>query len=793
MQDYEKLGVFYLGRRYDIDARASQPDLLLYDSKDLVTHAVCVGMTGSGKTGLCIGLIEEAAIDGIPSILIDPKGDLANLMLTFPDLKASDFQPWINADEARNKGMTPEQYAQDQADRWRKGLADWDEDGERIRRLKDAAEFAVYTPASSAGRSVSVLQSFAAPPEQVIDDREAMRDRVAVTASSLLSLAGIEADPVQSREHILLSTILDRSWRDGKNLDLAGIIQQIQTPGFNKVGVLDLDSFYPSKDRFGLAMQLNNLLASPGFESWMQGDPLDIGQILYTPKGKPRVAIFSIAHLGDAERMFFVSLLLNQLLGWVRTQSGTTSLRALFYMDEIYGYFPPVANPPSKSPLLTLLKQARAYGLGVVLATQNPVDLDYKGLANTGTWLIGRLQTERDKARLLDGLEGAAASAGGQFDRARIDKILAGLGSRVFLMNNVHENAPEVFQSRWTLSYLRGPLTKAEIRQLGQSAGSAPAAAATVPAPAEVQSARPVLPPEISQQFVPVRDRAQKSVTYVPRLLGVAQVHMLDAKTRVDQVEDVLSVVEVTNEAVPVNWDNARLMDWSVSDLESEPADGAQFAEVPAAAAKAKNYAAWGKDFTNWVFQNSKLTLYQSPSTGLVSNPGEAEREFRIRLQQTAREDRDARTDALRKKYASKFASLNDRLQRAQQAQEREAEQARAQTMNTAISVGTSLLGALFGRKTISVTNLGRVGTAARAATRTYKERQDVERAGESVAAVQQQIDELNADLQNEIADLQAKSDPATEQLEPIEVRPKKANIAVKLVCLAWVPSEQAK
>ena len=599
--------------------------------------------------------------------------------------------------------------------------------------------------------------------------------------------------PVQSREHILLSTILDRNWRDGKNLDLAAIIQQIQTPGFNKVGVLDLDSFYPSKDRFGLAMQLNNLLASPGFEAWMQGDPLDIGQILYTPQGKPRVAIFSIAHLGDAERMFFVSLLLNQLLGWVRTQSGTTSLRAMFYMDEIYGYFPPVANPPSKRPLLTLLKQARAFGLGVVLATQNPVDLDYKGLANTGTWFIGRLQTERDKARLLDGLEGAAASAGGQFDRARIDKILAGLGSRVFLMNNVHENTPEVFQTRWTLSYLRGPLTKAEIRQLGQSAESGAPAAATAAAPPAVQSARPVLPPEIPQQFVPVRDRAQKSVTYVPRLLGVAQVHMLDTKTKIDQVEDVLSMVEITNEAVPVNWDNARLMDWSVSDLESEPADGAQFADVPAAAAKAKNYAAWGKDFATWVFQNSKLTLYKSPSTGLVSNPGEAEREFRIRLQQAAREDRDARTDALRKKYASKFASLNDRLRRAQQAQEREAEQARAQTMNTAITVGTSLLGALFGRKTISAANMGRVGTAARAATRTYKEHQDVERAGETVAAVQQQIDELNGDLQNEIADLQAKSDPATEQFDSIEVRPKKANIAVKLVCLAWVPAEQAK
>ncbi|HEX9028748.1 MAG TPA: DUF87 domain-containing protein, partial [Anaerolineales bacterium] len=460
MEDFEKLGVFYLGRGYDLAQAKAKEDLLLYDSKDLVTHAVCVGMTGSGKTGLCISLIEEAAIDSVPAILIDPKGDLGNLLLTFPQLRGEDFLPWINQDDARQKGLSPQDYANQQAQMWQKGLAAWGQDGARIQRLRGAADFDIYTPGSNAGIPISILKTFSAPGQSVLDDNETMRNRVSSTVTSLLGLIGIDADPLQSREHILLSTILDHAWRAGQDLDLPTLIQQVQTPPVSKIGVLDLESFYPSKDRFGLVMAINNLLASPGFSAYMEGQALDIGNILYTPQGKPRIAIFSIAHLSDPERMFFVSLLLNEVLSWMRAQSGTTSLRALLYMEEIFGYLPPVSNPPSKLPLMTLLKQARAFGVGVVLATQNPVDLDYKALSNTGTWFIGRLQTERDKARLLDGLEGASAAAGSAFNREDIDKVISGLGNRIFLMNNTHEDAPEVFQSRWALSYLRGPITR---------------------------------------------------------------------------------------------------------------------------------------------------------------------------------------------------------------------------------------------------------------------------------------------------------------------------------------------
>ncbi len=414
--------MFYLGRPYDLASKQPKPGWLLYDSKDLVTHAVCVGMTGSGKTGLCIGLLEEAAIDGIPALVIDPKGDLANLLLTFPLLRGEDFAPWVNEDDARKKGLAPADYAAQQAGLWRKGLAEWGQGGERLQKLRDAAEFVVYTPGSTAGLPVSILKSFAAPPQVMLDDIELLRERISTTVTSLLGLVGVQADPIKNREHILLASILDSAWRKGLDLDLSMLIQQIQTPPITTVGVLDLESFFPAKDRFTLAMQLNNLLAAPGFAAWMEGEALDVGQMLYSSAGRPRIAIFSIAHLSDAERMFFVALLLNQTLSWVRTQSGTTSLRALLYMDEIFGYCPPVANPPSKAPLLTLLKQARAYGLGVVLATQNPVDLDYKGLANTGTWFIGRLQTERDKARVIEGLEGAAVSSGKKFDRQRMEQ-----------------------------------------------------------------------------------------------------------------------------------------------------------------------------------------------------------------------------------------------------------------------------------------------------------------------------------------------------------------------------------
>src|SRR4051812_17779370 len=466
MAEIDKPGSFFLGRPHDISKKKTGSEPLLYDSKDLTTHAVCVGMTGSGKTGLCLALIEEAALNGIPVIAIDPKGDLGNLLLAFPKLEPGDFRQWIDESEAARKKLSPDEYAASQAEQWRKGLDSWGEGPDRIRRFCDTVDRVIYTPGSSAGIPITVLKSFAAPPAELVADADAFNERVSSATSGLLALMGVDSDPVRGREHIFLSTLLDTAWRAGKDVDLGQLIQDINRPPITKVGAVDLESFYPAKDRTKLAMTLNNLLASPSFAAWMVGEPLDIERILYTPEKKPRLAIMSIAHLDDAQRMFFVTILLNEILAWTRTQPGTSSLRALLYMDEVFGYFPPTGNPPAKRPMLTLLKQARAFGVGCVLATQNPVDLDYKGLSNAGTWFLGRLQTERDKARVMEGLEGASAQAGATFDRQKMEATLAALGNRVFLMNNVHSDAPVVFESRWAMSYLCGPLTKNQIRTL---------------------------------------------------------------------------------------------------------------------------------------------------------------------------------------------------------------------------------------------------------------------------------------------------------------------------------------
>jgi hypothetical protein len=799
MEDYEKLGSFYLGRVYDLDAQKAKDELLLYDAKDLTTHAVCVGMTGSGKTGLCIGLIEEAAIDNIPAILIDPKGDLTNLLLTFPDLRPEDFLPWINEDDARQKGLTPEAYAAKQAETWRNGLAAWGQSGERIRRLREAVEMRIYTPGSSAGLPVSILDSFAAPERAILEDNDLLRERISTTASSLLGLAGINADPVQSREHILLSNILDQAWRQGQNLDLAAIIQQVQAPPITKIGILDIETFYPAKDRFGLVMALNNLLASPGFSAWLEGTPLDIGKILYAPSGKPRLAIFSIAHLGDAERMFFVTLLMNQVMSWMRAQPGTTSLRAIVYMDEIFGYLPPTSNPPSKLPMLTLLKQARAFGVGMVLATQNPVDLDYKALTNIGTWFIGRLQAERDKARLLDGLESAAAGA--RFDRAQIDKIISSLGSRVFLMNNVHEDSPELFQTRWALSYLRGPLTRDQIKVLmdplrGASptpeAGTSPKTFATPPTASSspaASAAPPALPPGIQAFYLPVRGSAGgRKLVYQPKIIGAAKIALADSKTKVNTTLNKVYLTPITDSAIPVTWENAEEIAVPAADLEKNPQSGALFSDLPPAASQAKNYAVWNKDFINWLYATQEVTLLQSPSLKIVSQPGEDERDFRIRLGQTAREKRDEMTEALRKKYAPKIAALQERLRKAQAAAEKQEEQARQAKMQTALSIGATLLGAFTGRKALSSSNISRATSAVRKAGKIVEESGDVARASETIEALQNQIASLEAEFEAETAALAEKIDPLTEPLETISIKPKKTDILVQLVTLAWTP-----
>ncbi|MCH9649038.1 MAG: DUF87 domain-containing protein [Deltaproteobacteria bacterium] len=803
-ETYEKLGAFYLGKEYDADKGEMTDDLLLYDSKDLLTHGVCVGMTGSGKTGLCISLLEEAAIDNVPALVIDPKGDLANLLLTFPDLAPDDFRPWIDAGTAERKGQTPDEFAAGQAKLWKEGLASWGEDGERIARLKASADFSVYTPGSEAGLPISILSSFGAPPPAVLEDNDLLSDRVSSTVSSLLGLLGIDADPLRSREHILLSNLLDHGWRQGQDYDLGSLIQAIQKPPMKKIGVFDLESFFPDKDRFELAMLLNNLLAAPGFQTWFSGEPLEIDSLLFTDSGKPRITIFSIAHLSEPERMFFVSLLLNQTLAWMRQRPGSSSLQAILYMDEVFGFMPPVANPPSKTVLLTLLKQARAYGLGVVLATQNPMDLDYKGLSNMGTWFLGRLQTERDKLRILDGLEGAS---GGDFDRQKMERLLSGLGKRVFLLYNVHEDGPVLFHTRWAMSYLRGPMTRVEIqslmadkkalaaRQVTAEAPPARRTAKSTPAPKAAAAdlePRPSVPTGVTEAFLPVRSRIE-TVFYEPHLLATTTISCVDTRKGLEHTEEKTFMVPLDPDALRVDWDDAVTLELTEEELEREPEEPANFGPLPTSANKKTSFTTWKRELKSSLYRNQRYELFKSALLKEISEPGESERDFRIRLTSRMREERDEATEKLRAKYGTKVARLEERIRKAFEKVEKEKEQAKHQKFQTAISFGMTAISALFGRKALSRSNVGRAGTAMRGVARSARESQDVDRAEENVEVLQRQLAELNAELEQEIDTLTERYDPQGEELDTVVLKPRKTDINIHLLALAWAPYGRGK
>ncbi|MBN1248664.1 MAG: hypothetical protein JXC32_13475 [Anaerolineae bacterium] len=833
VMDFEKLGAFYLGKTYDLESQALSDQLVMYDARDLTTHAVCVGMTGSGKTGLCIDLLEEAAIDRVPALIVDPKGDITNLLLTFPDLAPADFRPWINVDDARRKGLSEDAFAAQQAELWRKGLASWGQDGERIRMLRETADFAIYTPGSDAGLPVSILQSFAAPRLSWDTEAELLRERIQGAVSALLGLVGIDADPVQSREHILLSTVFEHFWRLGEDLDLPKLIMSIQNPPVRKLGVFDVDTFFPEKERFGLAMRLNAIIAAPGFQSWLQGQPLDIPSFLSTQEGKPRHSIFYIAHLSDPERMFFVTMLLNQLITWMRTQPGTTSLRALLYMDEVFGFFPPVANPPSKTPLLTLMKQARAFGVGVVLTTQNPADLDYKGLTNAGTWFIGRLQAERDKARLLEGLESASATAGTALDRSEIDKIITGLDSRVFLLHNVHEDHPVVFNTRWAMSYLRGPLTRLQVRDLVQQEGmhveavpaqaqaaatgmgavaAAPAAAASAaspPAPEVSERSQipydaspPVLPSTVQQVYLPLRKGSSaaemeveqraagrteilsRNVVYLPALLGLGRVrYVRNTKAlQVDESEPVALLAQPPQGIGTVRWEQAETVDLAPRDLLDRPEPESYFHELPESINEFSELTAIRRELEDYLYRSRSFRLSYNEPTDLHAEPDESEREFRMRVSQKARELRDAEVDTLEDRYKSKLNMLEDRLRSARVALDKKETTARQRKQDALITAGETVLSLFSGRRRS-------ISSAARKVTQATTTKSDIQAAEEKVADVEADIEELKADLKAETDAIVARWEGILDDHEEVVITPRRSDIEVNLFALAWVPT----
>ena len=843
MQNIDQPGAFYLGREHDLATGRTGSKALLYDSRDLTTHAVCVGMTGSGKTGLCLSLLEEAALDGVPAIAIDPKGDLGNLLLAFPNLEPGDFLPWIDSATARRQGLTEQQFSEQTASLWKQGLAEWGEDGTRIRRYQNAVEKTIYTPGSHSGMPLTILKSFRAPSDAVLDDSEAFLDRVGATTAGLLTLLGIDADPLRSREHILLANLFDRSWRAGHDLDLPRLIREIQKPSFDRVGVVDLETFYPAADRLKLGMRLNNLLASPSFAGWLEGEPLDVGKLLYTSAGQPRLSIVSIAHLNDAERMFFVTILLNEILSWMRGQPGTSSLRALLYMDEVYGYFPPTANPPTKKPMLTLLKQARAYGLGCVLATQNPVDLDYKGLANAGTWLLGRLQTERDKARVLEGLEGATAQAGAAFDRGRMEQTLASLENRLFLMHNVHEKAPVTFHTRWAMSYLRGPLTRGQIHALmaprkealgkaghgkgvhgtsrgigaGQSVetgrdGTQRPGAETTPGvaitggvdasgPASARELershfhqRPLLVPGIRQKFwLPMAGfSGNDRLLYRPALLGTGKLHFVRASYHLDHWREVAVLQPIDGKLPEPVWESAQAIA-AMPELQDDPralpaVHGVEHQEpeydrLASALALEKNYKGWRIDLKNRLYRTESCILWRCEELGAYSLPDEAEDAFRLRITQQAREKRDAAKLAVREKYKKRLDRARQRLRKAEENVNLQRSQFWARAAQLAWTVADTFL---------NRHRRSRRG-ASSGARQAMRERGEQTRAELRRENRQADWEDLQNALESELEQIERDYDPTNLQFDRLQLRPRKSDTLVDQVTLVWLPWQIAE
>ncbi|HSJ54752.1 MAG TPA: hypothetical protein VLC52_13510 [Anaerolineae bacterium] len=813
----ERLASFYIGQEYDLAKGQVLEKAVHYDARDLTTHAVCVGMTGSGKTGLGVILLEEAALDGIPSLVVDPKGDMTNLLLTFPDLRPEDFRPWVNPDDARRKGMDEDAFATKVASQWREGLAGTGQGADRIRRLRETADFAIFTPGSNAGMQISILDTLRAPALSWETDGEQIRDKIESIVSAVLALVGIEADPVRSKEHILLANIFENAWRAGEDLDLAQLILRVQKPPFTQLGVFPLDVFFPEKERMELAMLLNGLMASPTFAGWMQGQPLDIDGLLHGPAGKPQVSVIYIAHLSDAERQFFLTLLLEQVVSWMRAQSGTTSLRALLYIDEMFGFLPPTANPPTKKPLLTLLKQARAFGLGLILATQNPVDLDYKALSNAGTWLIGRMQADRDKQRLLDGLEGVQVRGG--TSRTAFDHMISALGSRVFLLHNVHAGDPAVFTTRWAMSYLRGPLTRDQVRTLmaGAALAAAPstapavrprqAAAATAsPAPESPGSRQGTVPPQlpstVRQVFLPARHSArtafagqgwqvpagsepQAALRYEPGLLGTGTVRFAHAASRQTHDEPVAYLLPVGSEDPTVDWTAARVQ-IDQDDLEREPQRGSTFSPLPAELGDAKRYTAMKKEFGDHLYYGSSMMLWYNPHLKLYSEMGENDKAFQRRCRKAAEAAVDKEAKALTTKYERELRRLEDKLQREELELEADKAEHDSRKQEELFS-GVESVVSLFAKRR----STRRLSTASRKRRMTKQAQADVKESEETIAELEKQIEALEAEAKAEVEELTTRWNDLIDDVQEIEVRPRRSDVRVDLFALAWLPHWQ--
>ena len=804
--------VFYFGNTYDLKTQAIVPDTLTYyDPQDLTTHMVITGMTGSGKTGLGIILLEEAALKGIPAILIDPKGDLTNHLLHFPDFLPTDFAPWVDADAAKREGQTVEQAAEAAAASWKKGTERSGIDRARMEKLAKNVDYAIYTPGSDSAIPVSILSSLKAPVIDWAENKEMLRESISSTVTALLELVGFkDIDPVRSREHILMSNIFETAWSKGEDLDLESLILQVQNPPFEKLGVFAISKFYPEKDRFELAMLLNNFIAAPSFEGWLEGQPLDIQSLLYSPDGKPKHSVFYLAHLADAERMFFVTLLYSAIETWMRTQSGTSDLRALIYFDEIVGYLPPVANPPSKPIILRMLKQARAFGVGLVLSTQNPIDLDYKALSNAGTWIIGKLQTDQDKQRLLDGL----TNVSGTFDRPYFDNTISALGKRVFLLHNIHAKGPEIFTTRWAMNYLPGPVTRNKLDDLNHMVGAdvrmvsaAQSGSGQTISAAEVlgggngklpgKSTQPVLGSKVDVFYLPVKmslgdaykqaaDRGiaptiQPRYHYRPVLIGQSQIWFANRTYNVNTQKRVTILIPELQNRGLVQWQDYQVDEIPSNEFDPRPLPEATFADLVYPFDDEKNVTNLSGDYADWLYRNYQLTLYRNPDLKLISDVGESKEDFIARIQQTGKTTADDGVETIKAKFAKQKKSIEDKLLK----EELELEKDKKTLSNRRIeeaSTGLQTVIGFLGKSKKSVNS----SLTKRRMTATAKA--NVEESEVMIEKYKSELAELEAKQQEAVDAYQSSTEGKTAQIEEIVVKPLKKDVVIEFFGLAWAP-----
>ncbi len=770
---YEKLGLFYLGKDVDKVTMEATEALTLLKNKNFTTHAAIIGMTGSGKTGLGVGIIEEAVIDNIPSIIIDPKGDMGDLCLTDPSFSSASFEPWVT-DEAKSKEENVSEYAKKISAMWKEGIESSGQNNERMEKFHNVKK-TIYTPGSSAGVAINIMSSLDVPPAQIMEDSDTFASYLKSTTTSLLSLVGINADPLDSKEYVLLAQIITKSWLAGGDLSIEAIIGKIINPSFKKIGVLSLDDFYPQDARFKLATKFNSLLASPSFSLWMQGESLDIQKLLYDENGKAKVAIFSISHLNDDERMFFVTLLLNKYIAWMRRQSGTSALKTLLYMDEIFGFFPPTKNPPSKEPMLLLLKQARAFGVGVVLSTQNPVDLDYKGLSNIGTWFIGRLQTTQDIERVIDGLGGKIGSS---FEKSEIRQLLANLKKRTFFLKSAHLDDIRLFSTRWVMSYLKGPLKKDEIATLMHVQKEAQSieteTVETLIGKSDVLESFQTVDDSIPQYYEP--DTTQKNV-FSPTLGARATVHFYQQRKGIDQERELHLFMPLDGKEQSLSWESAVHEELDFTNFPHTAPSSAKFHGLPDIILEDKGLKKAIRELKETLYREENLALLRCASPKLESKVEESHSDFVVRLQDILQEKKELEIEKLQTRYGTKEKTLLDRLSRAKERIEKES----SDSTNSMIETGIAVLGALFGKASPT-----KISSALRKGSKVLKERGDLSRAEERMVAIQEDMETLEYELEDKIDALNEKFDVENCEVEKFKIKPRKTDIDVELCAVVW-------